>query len=621
MGAVEILLIAARLALLVAGLIVPGAMIMRALRLPAMFAASFVVSAAVLYVTIVGFSILHVPIFFGTLAGALAVVSMIATGFCLRGRQAVAMPEATGSLAFFGGMGRWTPLYFLFWAILLWRLATQPLNGGDVNFRWSWLAEQMLRTGSLDFYPPQTAADFAHYFWVESIPPGAAGLHAWAYACGSSMRETWASAEVLLQVLALHELMWRLAFAWGGRTAARTALMIAAATPILSWSVIMGQETGLTAIAVCALCFALVRWKQAPGNGWLVLAAGAAVLGASTREYGLVFPVLGLALLRVLRAPRNAWLMFAAIAFPLAAAWPLRVCALTGNPFYSLDAHGLFTINRIFVDWAGSISSASGAIFTTAGGWLSLGRYLLLCAPAAVLCWLPVIAGMVRGRVAAVVCFVAIAPVAMLWFASVPYTGGGLFYSLRVLSPAFAIGAVFGGVTVAGLGFKSSQVSSAVLAIAVFTALPVTLTLPHNPFHLAPHEWPNAGQRYKVGGSALDAELAQHLKTLPDHTRILSECVSLPHSFQREDIAVVPMWSPEVAWLFDASLPPQFVAQQWKNSGLRYVVMTRSPAQLALLSRRAVWVKPFFSVQQVWRSAGYIIFEVHAEPAIKPSIR
>jgi hypothetical protein len=109
--------------------------------------------------------------------------------------------------------------------VIIWRLVTQPLNGGDVDFRWSWLAEQLLQHRTLDFYPPLTAADFGKYFWIESIPPGVASLHAWAYACGGSTREVWASAGVWLQLLALHDLVWRLAFNWGGRPAAarRTA--------------------------------------------------------------------------------------------------------------------------------------------------------------------------------------------------------------------------------------------------------------------------------------------------------------------------------------------------------------------------------------------------------------
>ncbi len=132
-----------------------------------------------------------------------------------------------------------------------------------------------------------------------------------------------------LQLLALHDLVWRLAFEWGGKIAARRAVLLAATTPILNWAVLMGQETGLTAVAVCALCFGLTRWYQARKTGWLALAALAAVVGASTREYGLAFPLLGLGMLALMRAPRRALFIFAAITLPATLIWPLRTWVLT----------------------------------------------------------------------------------------------------------------------------------------------------------------------------------------------------------------------------------------------------------------------------------------------------
>lgn len=144
----------------------------------------------------------------------------------------------------FSGLGGWWPLYLLFWGIVLFRAVEQPLSGPDVDFRWSWLARQMLQTGTLDFYPPHRAADFAADFWPESIPPGIAGLYAWAYACAGEFTAMWTAPVVLLQFWALHELLWRLGHTIGGATIA------GAACPLLNWSLFIGQETGLTTVAL-----------------------------------------------------------------------------------------------------------------------------------------------------------------------------------------------------------------------------------------------------------------------------------------------------------------------------------------------------------------------------------
>src|SRR6185436_4657850 len=97
-----------------------------------------------------------------------------------------------------------------------------------IEFRWSFLAEQMLRIGSLEFYPPVSAEDFLSYFWAESIPPGASALHAWAYACAGGVRSIWTMPAVVLQMASLHEILWRTAARIGGISAARFACLAAA---------------------------------------------------------------------------------------------------------------------------------------------------------------------------------------------------------------------------------------------------------------------------------------------------------------------------------------------------------------------------------------------------------
>ncbi|MDB6128629.1 MAG: Dolichyl-phosphate-mannose-protein mannosyltransferase [Verrucomicrobia bacterium] len=614
MGAGEILSTSLRFVLLVAGLLVPGAALLRALRLPRILAGCFIASAAILYGSIVVFTLLHVRINLVTLCGALGVVTLVALFFARRKTGQPVPADSVRCYSFLAELGAWSPLYLVFWAVILWRLTTQPLNGGDIDFRWSWLAEQVVRTGSLDFYPPLSAADFAKYFWVESIPPGVAGLHAWSYLCGGSLREIWTSPGVLLQLLALHDLIWRLAFGWGGRDAARRAVMLAVAAPMLNWSAIMGQETGLTAVAVTGIFLGLVRWRETRVTSWLVFAALAAFAGSSTREYGPAFPLLGIVGLLLMRAPIRAILTFAALALLPSLAWPLRTWALTGNPVYSLGAGGLFPTNALFVEWAASIASGSRGIFATSDAWWQLVRYLLLCAPAAILCWLAVSVQAFRRQPEALWCAAGILLIGALWFTSVPYTGGGLFYSLRVLSPAFALGAVFGGVSLANSNSSSRQRAALNLGILILVVatLPMTLTLPHNAYHLAPREWPKVGRLFVDDRRDADAEVAKQLVALPNHERILSECVSLPRALQSSGITVVPMWSPEVSWLFDSKVPPADVARRWRESGLRYVVMTRSPRQLELLTRRAAWVAPYFAITRIWQSGGYVIFEVQA---------
>ncbi|HEY0864815.1 MAG TPA: hypothetical protein VGD97_11975 [Lacunisphaera sp.] len=604
-----------RLALLLGGVLLPGSMLLRALRLPWSLAAAFATSAAVLYAVVLVFAWTGAVISLATLAAALALVALLA-------RVLPARPATTqlgSSFAGFTRMGWWLPLYGAFWLIVAWRLGVHPLNGPDVAFRWSWLAEQMLQVGSLDFYPPRSGEDFVRYFWAESIPPGVAGLYAWAYACGGSAHALWTSPVVALQLLAVHELVWRLAGRWGGEVVARRAVLLAAACPLLTWAVLLGQETGLTALAVTGIVWCLTHLREEDGRRWAVLAGCFSIVAASTREYGVIFPVAAIAATVWLQAPRAQTWLLAAVALPVALAWPLRVWLLTGNPFHSLNVAGLFATNPIFTAWNDLLRGPAGAALGSSEGWIALARYLALWA-------LPAVAGLVallfllvqRLREARIVAaFVGL--MLLLWFVSVAYTAGGLFYSLRILSPAYALLAV---VAAYGLGFwlqhpAAARLAAAALALLVLESLPKTLVLPENPYRLGFREWPQAAARFPAEVRAVNDALLARVRPLPDRHRILSDHAGLPRVFAPIGTEVAPLWSPEVAWLFDGTLEPEVVAQHWRQSGLRYLVLGKNGATAGFMQTYARWRAPYFTLQPVAETDTHVILEatVPAAPA------
>lgn len=609
-----------RLGLLLAGLLVPGSLLLRVLRLPWMLSGAFLGSAALLHAQVLLGTLTGLPFSFLPLAGGLGLVSLALAAWQRRARPPLPWPEETGSFHHLTRLGWWTPLALLFWGIVAWRLGTQPLNGPDTGFRWSWLAEQGLRWGSLDFYPARSAADFARYFWAESLPPGVAGLYAWAYACGGGFAPQWTAPVVALQVLALHELIWRLACAWGGEGAARRAALLAMGTPVLTWAVLLGQETGLTALAATGLVFALTRWRQARAPGWLALAGCAAAVGAAAREYGLVFPLLGLAALAAGRAPRRAWLVFGGVALPVALAWPLLVAARTGNPFYSLDLGGLLPVNRVFGEWTEHFRAIYGAPLGQSDGWWQVARALGLFAWPAVLGAAGLAWHAARGLREAREGAVVVAVMAGVWLASVPFTAGGLFYSLRVLSPALALAVAFGGYTLLALspGRAGRCVLAVGLAGGVLMSLPQTLTLPENSLRVPWRAWPAAGGAFTRGVAAAEAELRAGLAGWPAGERVLSESAGLPRALAPLELVVVPPWSPEAAWLFDPALAPDEVARRWQAASFRHVVLTKGGQGIEFFNQRARWRAPWFHVATETETERYLVLSVTADPAPAP---
>ncbi len=591
-----------RLGLLVAGLLLPGSMLLRALRLPWSLAAAFASSSVTLYVTVLLFAGTGTPISLLTMAAALGLVALVARSVPSR-RSAT---ELTSSFACFTNLGWWTPFYAAFWVIVLYRLAAQPLSGPDVSFRWSWLAEQMGQFRSLDFYPPRSGPDFARYFWAESIPPGIASLYAWAYACAGSKLALWTSPVVALQLLSLHEIIGRIAGRWGGEAVARRAIVLAAACPLLTWAVLIGQETGLTALAVCGLVWCLHHLRDADGGRWAVLAGIFAGAAASTREYGPVFALAAVGAAWFMPVPRRHTLILALVALPLAVAWPVRVWLLTGNPFYSLNLGGLFPTNPVFTAWNDAFLAPRPS-----AGWMALGRYTALWA-------LPAAAGLAalaallaqRLREARLVAFFVVL-VAALWVMSVGYTAGGLFYSLRVLSPAFALLVVVAAYAFGTFIRHAEAAKYAALAVALLAleSLPKTLTLPENPYRTPARAWLEAAGKFPAAVRAGEQSLIDRLQPLPGHERILSDCAGLPRALAAGGVTVLPLWSPEVGWLFDSTLKPEIVARHWRQSGLRYLVFSKAGPTADFIRTHARWRAPYFTLKPVAETEAFIILE------------
>ncbi len=614
-----------KFALLLAGLLVPGALLARALRVPATVATSFAGSAVALYVIVLALQLGGAPISLWTMAAGLALISAVAAGV-LAGRDSTNVPNrragtpaATRIREAWNLFGWWTPLYALFWVAVALRVWHAPLGGPDIEFRWGWLAEQMLARGSLDFYPPRSAGDFFDYFWAESIPPGVAALHAWAFACAGGAKAAWAMPAAGLQIAALHEVLWRAAQHFGGERAARCACLAAAACPLLTWAVLLGQETGLTALALAGIAWSLIAWRDNHGGGWAALAGIFALLGASAREYGIVFPILAAAGFAALHANRKSWLPFSIVA-ALAFVWPLRTWLLTGNPFHSLAVGGIFPVNPRFSAWIEAEAETFGAVLRGSAGWTEAGRYLVQLAPAALFGWGWLVFTAVRRGGPARWALAAVVALLGLWAASVRYTNGGLFYSLRVTAPALALGCLATGEALAATAWAQRRVAflaPALLGFLVLATLPPTLALPQSHARTPWRTWPAFAPAAATPVGQDDAIVAIVLKAraaLParEPAAVLADSPGFQRRFAPTGIDVLPLWSPQADWLFDRTLPREAALKAWRDSGVRFVVVAKWQPNLDFFNRHSRWQEAPFRADFLGESPLAAVFALRA---------
>lgn len=611
----------AKLTLLIGGLLLPGGAIARALRLPATLAVWFLGSVVAIYVTVLVLQFTGVTLTRGTLASGLAVIiagTFVGTrGFRRAGSAngtSLRISSLSDRLFPFLAMGAWTPCYLLGWAVILLRAWLNPLAGPDTEFRWSFLAEQMLARGSLDFYPPRSADDFFHYFWVESIPPGVSALHAWAFACAGQAVAAWTLPALILQGMALHECVGRTAQRYAGVGAARYACLTLMASPLLLWSGLLGQETGLTALALSGIAWALLSWRRDGGGPWPMLLGLFALLGAITREYGLIFPALAAAGLLAGGAQRRAWIEFTAIAV-IGVVWPLRTWVLTGNPFYSLGVGGLFPANPRFVAWITADAAALSGVLKRVEGWQDLLRYFLIGTPTALIGWGGLVCSAARGGRAAGWGGFAVAVIVAVWVVSIPYTNGGLFYSMRVLSPALALGSVGAGILLANPHFVSSRTAAFAMSILLVLTLIPNLALPANYGTTPWREWPAFFSPKMAADPTVAAVLNVRASdpTASPADVILADSPGYQKRFATTGLRVVPLWSPQVDGWFDAALPASETRRLWRASGITLLVITKWQTHLDFFYKHSRWAQPPFQVRLVAETSEVWIFAIKAE--------
>ena len=596
MNALDLVIGAAGLGLI----LLPGWWVARAAGLPQPAVAGFVAGIVALHALIQAATLAGFPLDRPTLAAAWT--ALCAAAFVFARRLAAGRPAAADDA--------WPPpsLSWLMlpvvpvFAVAAWRTTAHPLFGVDTVFRWDFLAVRLLERGSLDFYPPVTPADFELYSWPDAIAPTASALYFAVYALAGEARPLLTAPAVLFQFFALLLAVVALTGRLFGPRAAAFAGALIAASPILVWSATMGHETGLLALGVVALLLYLPA-EAASSRPALVVAAGlAAALAALAREYGLVFPVLGLALVAARRLPRRHAALFAAAALLLPLAWHLRNALRTGNPFSNLALGDLLPVNVVHrwlqdsfaVEFGWSGVDADDAVHA-----LSLTGLAVAAA----------VAGLVAAgrRAPAVVALLGVS--VGLWLLSLPHTAAGFTGSLRVLAPALALAAALGGAALdRWLPAVPARPLAAVAALALVgldSALR-SLVLPATVYRLPPSRWLEAG-------GAIHAYHAQpvydEIVRLAGAGRILA--LGPNALLARRGGRTVPLWSPEVAFLFDPAHAPAEVARRLRARGIDLLALNRGPVNERFLARSAYFRDPGDTLRAVWSGPDLVVLRLH----------
>jgi hypothetical protein len=429
------------------------------------------------------------------------------------------------------------------------------------------------------------------------------------------LEEIWTAIPVLLQFTGLYVLLYALGKAWGGVRAGWMACGLGGATMLLQFSFGLGQETGLTTIGVVGMVFYLVRFGEDRSLGALLAAGACAGLAACAREYGLAFLVVGGIWTLVGARSVRFTAAFALIAGALPIYWHARNWFVTGNPFYAQDIWGLFPVNPVFDSWMQGYVEIYGSALGNAAGWAGLARYLLIGA-------LPPLLGlliaMITGRrlLGWVGVVLLLAVILTVWILSIPFTAGGLFYSMRVLAPALAIGCAMGGAVVRFLTPYPLRVGATMVAVFVvgFDASLRALTMPQNPYSTPIGSWMNAGYSIRTGSAQSDSQFFDSLAALVKGA-VLSDSAGVQRELAQRGIILKPFWSPDARGVFDPMSGHRASAYLLKER-YSHLLLKRSDYSVEFLNRSQVLPLLWPNLREVAGSELYVLFEILDQPVV-----
>ena len=546
--------------------------------------------------------------------GGLMVLISVSLAALARRRGTLTRPEIQVNFRALslGKLETWmaVPIALGLGAIVL-RAVVDPLSGFDTVFRWDFLARQILRHGTLDFYPPVSAEDFERYAWCDGFAPLVSSLYLWTYLCLGHPSAVATAPVVVAQAFLIGAGVWQLAARIGGGRAAVWAVALAASSAGLLWATAMGQESGLMTLAVLATLNFSLRASDDPEGHWPVWAGLAAGVGALTREYGLVLILLGLPLFLEDRLRARHRLSFIATFVVIAAPWHLRVWMKTGNPLFPHALGGLFPENPAQAEYFRAVAE----IYDLHG---KLDRATAIL-PALACIGLPSImlglAAAIRGNRECRLVILTAAAFVVLWWISIPYTSGGYAYSFRVLAPVFALGAALGGTVLARANAPDkSVVIKLALTLMVGDAAVRSLYLPIEPtcawWGKSSAEW----RQFNIEGekwrrlpiwSAVSEAAGEHHVLVSD---------PLVHAILvRAGAKPVPLFSPQAVPAFSSEIGISRTIEALRRTGFRFVILTPlNPVESHWLARHP-WFSRLRSLPSEFKGGLFVIHDLYSK--------
>jgi hypothetical protein len=93
---------------------------------------------------------------------------------------------------------------------------------------------------------------------------------------------------------------------------------------------------------------------------------------------------------------------------------------------------------------------------------------------------------------------------------------------------------------------------------------------------------------------------------------ILADSPGYQRRFRDTAVRVVPLWSPQVDWLFDPKLPPAEAVRRWRQSGVRHLILTTWKTNLDFFNAHSRWAHAPFRARLIGETSITAVFAIEA---------
>lgn len=465
-----------------------------------------------------------------------------------------------------------------FAVLILLRAFFQPMISPDSIFRWNHLAELLFREGGLSFYPPSTSNDFIKYPYPDGFPPLVSILYAYIYICAGKVIPQMTSIIVFAQFALCAYYVYKASLIFfKNKFAAQISLCALLASPTFFFSLFLGQETGWTSLSAAMFFYYAIKMAKSDklDISSAVMCSVAIALGAISREYGLIFIALSVPILFLLNISPGQIMRCFSFAILISSPFYIRNFITFGNPIYPLSFFGFLHHNQIhqgiMTEYSRQFSLFSNVRYLfDALKFAAFGlpiQLLVLC-----LAWIK------KHNIAFYFYCITIA---LLWAYSTNYTCGGIYYSMRVLSPAIIALSIIAGGSIANFATKFSimekLIKIAFIPILTFFFL-IALTLPASPFKTPTKLWVNTAFGKNSG---IEDMIFKYVTTIPSDSLILCDSALYQSQlYQRSDrrVKLIPIWTPELLFLFDEEISFHAKIAKLRAFGITHIMRTNDSA-------------------------------------------